>query len=91
MSTYIKKVNSKKKVQSRILVLTTYHVLNIELSTNILEKLLVNPIKRKIKIELIEKVVISKIGEMFVLKVKGEYDYLLMSEHRTNILTRLLT
>jgi hypothetical protein len=47
------------------------------------------PIKRKIKIEKVKRIVISKISDMFVFKVEGEYDYLFISEHKCEILLRM--
>lgn len=43
---------------------------------------IITPVKRKISIFNIDKIVISKISYMFVIKVSSEYDYLFISEER---------
>jgi hypothetical protein len=43
---------------------------------------IITPVKRKISILNIDKIVISKISYMFVIKVSSEYDYLFISEER---------
>lgn len=86
----VSKVNNQNKVQDRVLLLTNRHVINIQSgSSNFFEKIIGKKIKRKIQLDKMHRVVLSKISDMFVLKVQEEHDYLFISHQKTEIVLRI--
>ena len=79
ISTLVSKYNYKGKKQERILMLTNKYVYNVALSSlinEIVSKVTgFERIRRKIPIEKISSVSLSKLSSEFVIHVPSEYDY----------------
>lgn len=74
LSTTIWKFNDAGRIQDWILIITEHAVYNFQ----------GNSIKRRIPIDKVEAISISKISSEFVIHVKDEYDYRYTSYERRN-------
>ena len=78
------KVNKRTKTQERILLMTENHLYNIDKANNY-------KVKRKIPLREIGSIILSTFADnFFVIQVPSEYDYLLVSSRKTEIVLRLL-
>lgn len=81
-SDIILKVNRKNKVQERVFILTSQAIYNIEPGSN--------KLKRRIPLTSLGSVSMSKLNDnWFALHVPSEYDYLMISSKKTEIVTAL--
>jgi len=82
-SDVIIKVNKRNKMQERILLITEQAIYNIEPSSN--------KCKRRIPLTALGGVSLSQLPDnFFALNIPSEYDYLLVSSKKTEIVTRLV-
>eukprot|EP01136_Pigoraptor_vietnamica_P006857 Opistho-1_new@40305 len=82
-SDVITKINKRNKMQERVLLLTDAAMYNLEPSSY--------KCKRRIPLREIGSVSLSKLPDnFFALHVPTEYDYLLVSSKKTEIVTRIL-
>lgn len=82
-STLVTKINDQNKKQERVILITNKNLYNIKLVSplnNILVKIFNSAIiRRKININKIIGVTISRVGFEFVIHVENEYDYRFLS------------
>jgi hypothetical protein len=84
-SDYVQRVDRRNKYQRRILLITDAHVLCLWADRG-------RPVRRVIQILAIRHISLSRqSADMFVLHYADEYDYLLISSKRSEIMYHLLT
>ena len=82
-SDIIIKINKRNKMQERILLVTEQAVYNIEPSSH--------KVKRRIALRELGSISLSKLPDnFFCLHVPSEYDYLLVSNKKTEIVSKLV-
>ena len=76
------KINKRNKMQQRILIATESAIYNIEPTTY--------KLKRRIPYEMLGKISLSHLPDnFFLLHVPDEYDYLMVSGKKVEIVTRI--
>ena len=87
----MEKYNSRGKKQARNLLVSTDAVYNLVQNIDGIRLFYSNCIRRRIDITKIEYISVSKSGNMYILHVPSEYDYVMsQGKYRTQILESIV-